>query len=36
MIDDLKWVCANNAEVYLEKPAEDVFLFVDKLVKEMK
>ena len=36
MIDDLKWVCANNAEVYLQKPAEDVFLLVDNLVKEMK
>lgn len=36
MVEDLKQVTANNAQVYLEKPTEDIFLLVDKLVKEMQ
>ena len=35
-IEKLKWVCAANAGVFLEKPAEDVFLIIDNLVKEME
>ena len=35
-IDQLKWVCANNASVFLDKPAEDVFLMIDNIVKDMK
>lgn len=35
-IEELKWVCANNAGVFLDKPAEDVFLIIDNIVKEMK
>lgn len=35
-IEKLKWVCATNAGVFLEKPAEDVFLVVDNLVKDIK
>lgn len=34
-IEQLKWVCANNASVFLDKPAEDVFLLIDNLVKDM-
>lgn len=34
-IEKLKWVCANNAGVFLEKPAEDVFLLIGNIVKEM-
>ena len=36
MLDDLKWACATNAQDYLQKPAEDIFLLADNLVKEMK
>lgn len=34
-IEKLKWVCANNAGVFLGKPAEDVFLIIDHIVEEM-
>lgn len=34
-IDRLKWICANNASVFLDKPAEDVFLMIDNIVKDM-
>lgn len=36
MLQDLKWTCANNASVFLDKPAEDIFLSIDSLVKEIK
>jgi len=36
MLEDLKQVTANNAQEFLEKPTEDIFLLVDNLVKEMK
>jgi len=26
MLDDMKWICAENAEVFLDKPAEDIIL----------
>lgn len=32
----LKWTCAENAQAYLDKPTEDIFLFIDNLVKDMK
>jgi hypothetical protein len=35
-IDKLKWTCATNAEAYMDKPAEDIHLFIENLVKEMK
>ncbi len=35
-LEKLKWVCANNAAVFLEKPAEDVFLVIDNLVKDIQ
>jgi hypothetical protein len=35
MLDELKQVTANNAQIYLQKPTEDIFLLVDNLVKEM-
>lgn len=34
-LDKLRWVCADNASVFLDKPAEDVFLLIDNLVKDM-
>lgn len=34
-IEQLKWVCANNASVFLDKPPEDVFLLINNIVKEM-
>ncbi len=34
-LQELKWVCANNAGVFLDKPAEDVFLIINSIVKEM-
>lgn len=34
-LEKLKWVCADNAAVFLDKPTEDVFLIIDNLVKEM-
>lgn len=36
MLDELKKVTADNAQTYLQKPTEDIFLLVDKLVKEMQ
>lgn len=35
-LDKLKWTCATNAEAYMNKPAEDIHLFIDKLVNEME
>lgn len=35
MLQELKWKCANNAAVFLKKPAEDIFLSIDSLVKEI-
>ncbi len=34
-LEKLKWVCAENAAVFLDKPAEDVFLIIDNIVKDM-
>jgi len=36
MLDELKWVCAGNAQVFLDKPSEDILLMASKAVKEMK
>lgn len=36
VLDKLRWTCATNAEAYMEKPAEDIHLFIDNLVKEMQ
>jgi hypothetical protein len=35
MLEQLKDVCANNVQVFLEKPTEDIYLMVDKLVSEV-
>lgn len=35
-LEKLKWVCAGNAAVYLNKPTEDVFFIIDNLVKEIE
>lgn len=34
-LEKLKWVCANNAGIFLDKAPEDVFLVIDNIVKEM-
>lgn len=36
MLDQIKQVTAVNAQEFLDKPAEDIFLMVDSLIKEMK
>ncbi len=36
MLDELKWVCAGNAQAFLDKPSEDILLMASKAVKEMK
>lgn len=35
-LDNLRWTCANNAGIFMEKPAEDVFLLIDNLVKDIQ
>lgn len=35
-LDKLKQVCAQNAEIFLEKPTEDIFLMIDNLVKDIE
>lgn len=35
-LEHLKWVCAENAGTFLNKPAEDVFLLINNLVKDME
>lgn len=35
-LEKLKWVCASNASVFLDKPTEDVFLIIDNLVKDIQ
>lgn len=34
-IEKLKWVCADNASIFLDKPTEDVFLMINNIVKDM-
>lgn len=36
MVDQLKLACADNAQTYLQKPTEDIFLLIDNLVKEIE
>ena len=35
VLEELKQVAANNAQEYLDKPSEDIYLMVDKLVNEI-
>lgn len=35
-LDKLRWTCATNAEAFLEKPAEDIFMLIDNLVKDIQ
>lgn len=35
LLQDLKTVAAENSEVYLNMPTEDVFLLIDKVVSEI-
>ncbi len=34
-LEKIKEVTANNAQIFLEKPTEDIFLMVDSLVAEI-
>lgn len=36
MLQELKWTCATNASEFFQKPAEDVFLLINNLVKDIK
>lgn len=35
MLEEIKNVCAENAQAFLDKPTEDIFLMVDNLVTEI-
>lgn len=35
IIDQVKQTCANNVQVFFNKPTEDIFLMVDNMVKEI-
>lgn len=35
IIDQIKQTCANNVQVYFEKPTEDIFLMIDNMVKDI-
>lgn len=35
ILEKIKEVAANNAQAFLNKPTEDIFLMVDNLVKEI-
>ncbi len=35
-LQKIKWSCATNAQYYLEKHPEDIFLMVDGMIKEME
>lgn len=34
--DKIRWSCANNAQHYLNKPPEDIFLMVDNMIKDIE
>lgn len=36
ILEKIKFVCATNAQTYLDKPTEDIFLMIDQLVKEIE
>lgn len=36
MLDELKWVCAGNAQVFLDKPPEDIILMANKAMEEIR
>lgn len=35
ILEQIKQIAANNAQVFLQKPTEDIFLMVDNLVAEI-
>lgn len=35
VLEQLKKVCADNAQEFIDKPTEDIFLMVDGLVKNL-
>lgn len=34
-LEKLRWTCADNAAIFLDKPAEDIFLMINRLVKDI-
>ena len=36
VLDEIRATAANNAQSYFNKPAEDIFLMIDNLVKEIR
>lgn len=36
MLEQMKSICATNAQQFLQKPTEDVFLMVDNLVEDLE
>lgn len=36
MIDQIKETCADNAQVFFDKPTEDIFLMINEMVKDIK
>jgi hypothetical protein len=34
-LEKIKWTAATNASLYFEKPAEDVFLMIDSIIKDI-
>lgn len=36
IIDQIKETCANNVQVFFDKPTEDIHLMVDNMVKDIQ
>ena len=34
-LEKIKWQTAANLEIYLEKPAEDIFLMINSIIKDI-
>lgn len=35
-MDKIKWSCANNAQYYLDKHPEDIFVMIDNMIKDIE
>lgn len=35
-LQKIKWSCANNAQYYLDKAPEDIFLMVEHMIKDIE
>jgi hypothetical protein len=34
-MEKIKWTAATNASIYFDKPAEDVFLMIDSIIRDI-